>query len=135
MMTETMKIAVTYYDKTITYEVTKEAITAPDFVEYMYCIGVAIGYDSEGMFRALGEHAEVWGDYSFKKKNVRYKKKRSKGIRTKMPTRMMSNGVKFDSKLEKFFYDAAKLESFHLIFKGSIYSFIHSNIIKNLFVQ
>lgn len=67
MTNETIKIAVTYYDKTITYEVTKEAVTAPDFVEYMYCIGVAIGYDSEGLLRALGEHAELWGDYSFKK--------------------------------------------------------------------
>lgn len=79
MMTETMKIAVTYYDKTITYEVTKDAITAPDFVEYMYCIGVAIGYDSEGLFRALGEHAETWGDYSFKKEEREIQEEEEQG--------------------------------------------------------
>jgi len=67
MNNEAIKILVTYYDKTITYEVTKEAVTASDFVEYLYCIGVAIGYDSEGLLRAMGEHSELWGDYSFKK--------------------------------------------------------------------
>jgi hypothetical protein len=55
-----MKITLEHYSETITVETKSEAITAQDFVDLMYRLGIMVGYHETNVADSCAELAETY---------------------------------------------------------------------------